>query len=816
MTLLDTLARDARYALRIMRRTPASTAAATVTLALAIGVNTAIFSVVDAVLLRPLPYPAPERLALVTRMAAGSATSDVAQNGRTWEDVRDHAASFDRAAFSTWASGVNLLAGSADAPVARHVTQQRVGVGFFEVLGVRPIIGREFSLDEDRPGGAAVAVLSAGLWRSALGADPGVAGGTIVLRGQTFTVVGIMPDGFDTGQRADLWTPLRASRDGEGGGENYTIVARLRPGVSWTQATAEVAEIGRPLFAARPAGTPEMTLSLEPLQAAFTRDLRRPLVLLWGAVVVVLLLACVNLAGLLLARSSSRHREIATRMALGSGRASVVRQLIVESFVLAAIGGALGIGVGSAALAGLKKLADNAFVIWQPIGLDGRTVGVAVLTTLAACLLFGVGPAIHASSLNVQTGLTGTGMRGVAGSRRRRPQKAMVVIQVALGIVLLVAAGLLLRTFAHLRHLDPGFSPEDVVTASVSLEDARYGSAARVSALFDAMLAQVSRMPGVEGAAVSLGLPYQRLLNLGFQHLEGERTRGMTSASYIAGDYFRTLRIPVRTGRTFDARDTATSPGVVIVNEAFARSYFSNEPHVIGRRIAFAGREREVVGLVGSVQVRPGWGDNGPLAAMPLAYVPITQVSDGMVRLVHGWFSPVFVIRGTGSFDQTTAGLRRAMDHADPLLPFAEVQRMTDVRSASLARQRLLMALLLALAGAAVLLAGVGIHGLVATAVAERTREMGIRIALGATAAMAVRTVALPGVALTAIGVAIGFGAAVGASRLLRHFVWGVSATDPVTFAAVAALFLTVAVASSAAPAMRLARIDPAAALRRE
>jgi predicted permease len=390
-------------------------------------------------------------------------------------------------------------------------------------------------------------------------------------------------------------------------------------------------------------------------------------------------------------------------------------------------------------------------------------------------------------------------------------------MQVALGIVLLVVAGLLVRTFVHLRNLNPGFDPENVVAASVSLQDARYESAARVSALFDSALRDISLLPGVDSAGVSLGLPYQRILNLPFRYVGQVRRsgqdRGITNAAYIAGDYFRALRIPVRRGRTFDARDTAGSPAVTIVNDAFVKTYFDDDDP-IGRRLAFGGGEREIVGVVGDVQVRPGWGNNGPLAPMPVAYIPVTQVSDGMMRLVHTWFSPVFVARAAGPLDQIAAGMRRAVDTVDPMLPFAEVQRMTEVRAASLARQRFLMALLVGLAATAVLLAAVGIHGLVATSVAERTREMGIRLALGSTALNAVRALTLPGLLLTGVGVVLGLAGAAAATRLVRHFVWGISATDPLTFAAVPALFLVIATVASLTPALRILKLDPAATLR--
>lgn len=816
--VLDAALRDARYALRLLRRSPAFTLAAVATLTLAIAVNTAVFSIVDAVLLRPLPYPEPDRLALLTRVVRADGVEDTgtAHDGRTWEAIRDASISVDRAVFSMWATGVNMVAGPADARAARYVQQQRIGARFFEVLGIRPLIGREFTSAEDLPGGPAVVILSEGLWRRDFGADPAIVGRTIALRGETATVVGIVPTSVQTGRRADVWTPLRANRQGEGGGANYTILLRLPPSTSWPQAAAELAVVGNGLPRDHRPNV-EVSLSLESLQEGLTRQLRQPLLLLWAAVGVVLLVACVNLAGLLLTRAAGRSREIATRLALGSSRAAVVRQLVVESLVLAGLACVLGILLGHAALEALKALADDAFEIPQPVSLDLRAVAAAAILSVAATLMFGVAPAVQASRLDVQRGLSDSGTRGVAGARRRWPRRALVAGQVALGTVLLVVAGLLLRTFTHLQQLTPGFEGNDVITASVSLQDARYATSARVQALFDDALAGMRRIPGVVSAGVSLGLPYERLLNLGFAYVDGaggRRPGGITNLTYVAGDLFGTLRVPVRRGRVFDERDSTAAPGVVILNDAFVRTYFA-DADPLERRISIAGRERTIVGIVGDVQVRPGWGNEGPLAAMPLAYVPVSQSSDAMLRLVHGWFSPAFVVRGVGGAE-IAAGLRRALDAVDPLLPFAQVRSMPDVQAASIAQPRFLMALLLGLAGAALVLAAVGIHGLIAQSVAERTREIGVRLALGATAGRAIRAVALPGIVLAAAGTLIGSAAAVAAARLLRHFVWGVSATDPLTFAGVAAIFVLVAAAASLAPALRILRLDPATTLRSE
>jgi predicted permease len=742
VALIDALGRDLRYAIRILYKAPAFTITAVLTLGLGIAVNTAVFSVVDAVLLKPLPYPDPERLAVVTttHQAEGALREDRAQHGLAWETIRDHATTIDRAVFSTWTTGVNVVAAGRPS----HVQQQRAGSGFFRVLGAAPLLGREFSADEDRAGGPPVAILSYGLWQSVFSGDPGIIGRALTLRGETATVIGVMPDGFRTGAPADLWTPLRASTSGEGAEANYAIVTRILPGATWQQARAELRRLGEEIVRLRPApeGT-SLTWNLQPLQQGMTADLRNPLLLLWAAVGIVLLVACVNLAGLLLARGAGRVREVATRMALGSGQAAVVRQLLVESAVLALLGAAAGIVLASLTLGGLRTLAQHAFDLWQPVALDGRAVAAALALSLIASILFGLAPAIQATRLDVQAALKEGGARSVAGSASRWPRRLLVVAQVALGVVLLVGAGLLVRTFTHLRGLDPGFDAAGVTTASVSLQDARYQSSAAVARMFDGTLARLRERPDIESAAVALGLPYQRLLNLGFRHLDGPEasapTGRMTNATYVAGDLFSVLRIPVRAGRTFDHRDRAGAPGVAVVSETFARQYFT-DGNPIGRRIGMAGGAREIIGVVGDVQVRPGWGDHGPLAAMPLAYIPLAQANDGLLRLVHGWFSPAFIVRSSAPAEATAAALRTALDATDPLLPFASVRAMGDVQSTAYARERFLMALLAGLAGAAVLLAAVGIHGLIATSVTERTREMGIRLALGSSMSQALRT----------------------------------------------------------------------------
>lgn len=812
LPVLDSLGRDLRYAVRVLRKAPGFTLTAVLTLGLAIGINTAVFSVVDGVLLRPLPYPEPERLALLeARVEAGGARGTrTSQHGTAWVTLRDQATTVDRAVFSTWVSGVNVVAGDR----AIHVDQQKIGTGFFGVLGIAPLHGREFTADEDRRAGPAAVILSHHFWRTALGGETAALGRAITLRGEPHTIVGVMPPQVQTGVQADLWTPLRPTTDGEGGGENYQILLRTRADAAAVE--AELARLGDEINRLRPpAEGTTISYGSIPLQRGLTGALRRPLLILWAAVGTVLLIACVNLAGLLLARGGRRAAEIATRLALGSGRGAIVRQLLVESAVLAFAGTALGLVVGSVAVGALTALAQDALDLWQPIALDARAVVAAAVLALAATALFGVLPALLSTRV---TGALGAGSRTVAGAASHLPGRALIVAQVALGVMLLVGAGLLLRTFAHLSGLDPGFDGARVYAASVSLQDARYNTAAEVQRLVDRTLARLQTSPGVDAAAVSLGLPYERLLNLGFRHLDGTEAAGdarITSATYIAGDYFGTLGIPIRAGRAFDHRDAAGSLPVAIVNETSAREYFG-AGNPVGRRIRFAGAEREIVGVVGDVQVRPGFGDRGPLAAMPLAYIPLSQANDGFLRLVHGWFATSFLVRASGPADAVAGTLRAATDAADPLLPFAAVRSMADVQNTALALPRLLMVLLLSLAAAATTLTAVGLHSLIATSVTERTREIGIRLALGATASRAVATLTLPGVVLAALGIAIGSLAARGATTLVQAFVWGVSLTDPLTYAAVGGVFVTIAAIASVLPSLRILRIEPSIVLRHD
>jgi predicted permease len=816
--MLDAILRDLRYAARMLRKTPGFTLIALVTLAVGIGVNTAVFSVVNTLLLEPLPYPEPDRLATVitlTRSPRGQGTSD-SVDGRTYLAIHDNAKMIDTAArgggFS--GSGVNLVAGDR----AANVIQGRVTAGYFRVMGVPPLIGREFSPDEDRDGGQSAAILSHGLWTRQFGSDPAIVGRSVMLRGQQYTVVGVMPAGFVAG-KVDLWTPLLPSTRGEGGGSNYQMLARIRPGVSWSQADAEVAQLGSEAAKGQASSDATVVCSLLPQQQEETTDVRQPLLMLWGAVGLVLLIACVNIAGLLLARSSMRAREIATRMALGSGRPAVIRQLLIESAVLALAGGLLGLGLGWLILDGVRTLAADVLTFEYPVTLDARVLVATVVGALGTSVIFGLVPALHASRVDVQAALAESGTRGVAGRSSRWARQLLVVGEVAMGVVLLVSAGLLVRTFVHLNTLSPGFDPSNVVTATVSLQDARYEEAVKVDRLFTDSLARIRALPGVQSAGVTLGLPYTRLLNLGFRPLDGGSNvegTATTNVTYITPGYLQALRLQVRTGRDLTDADRAGGEGVAIVNEEFIHRFYKDQT-VIGRHIAVAG-DRTIVGVVGNTRATSsGFGNyHGPLVAPPIVYVPASQVSGNFLKLVHTWFSPAWVVRTSGPVAPVVDGLRRSIGAVDPMLPIAKMESMTDVQSASLADQRFMMTLVLGLGAVALLLAAIGIHGLIANSVSERTRELGIRLALGATGPQIMRDIVQSGLILAAIGIALGTAGAFAVARFLQSFLWGVTPADPLTFIAVIATLLAVALAASVLPALTVLRLDPATTLRAE
>jgi len=814
------IADDLKYGWRQLIKAPGFSITAILTLGLAIGANTAVFSLVDAVLLKSIPYPQPERLGgmggIYTRDGAEIRRGNMALNGAGWEALRKQVSSVDAALYSGLTSPVSLVAQTRTI----SVDPQRVSAGYFRVLGVPPAIGREFTAEEDVVGGPTLTILSDRLWRSVFDADPAVIGRSILIKAELHVVIGVMPAAFRSNVDADLWTPLRPSTTGEGGGTNYGVIARLKDGVTWPQASGEAGAAVDSTMQRRTSDD-GVTLShtLMPLQDQMTGDVRLPLQLLSAGVGMVLLVACVNLAGLLLARAGRRTREIATRLAVGGDRKAVIRQLLIESLVLALCGGLAGLAIGAAALEVLKAMATDLLITpWGEVALDARVLSVTLGLTMLTAILFGLVPAIQATRLDVQAALAEGGTRSIAGGAKGWPRRLLVVAEVALGVVLLVGAGLLIRTFMYLQSQPSGIDLNNLMVVSASLEDARYEKHESIEPMFARSLERLRAIPGVESAALSLGLPYQRILNMGTRIVGASGAPGdfvSSTATYVSPGYFEALRLPLLSGRTLRDTDTRTSALAVVVNQAFARRYF-NDRDAVGEHVQMGGQVRQIVGVVANTQQRGGFLSFGPIDAVPGIYMPFSQFPTGGLRTIHGWFSTAWLIRQTADGAVTEATIRRAMSEVDPLLAVSTVRDVDDVKSASLARQRTLMMLVAALGGLALFLAAMGIHALISSGVTERLRELGIRMALGATVGQTVRDAAMPGILMALAGLVIGCGIAYSATGLIRSLLWGVKENDPLTFVTVIVALLAVAILASVMPALRVRKLDPVSLLRSE
>ena len=812
---VDELSRNVRYSFRTLAGSPVFALSAILTLALCIGANTAIFSIVDAVLLRPLPYPEPERLAQVLTAVMRDGRLDerrTSQTGAAWELIRDQVRSMDVAVLSRQTRAVNFVADNHP----ETVMEQRVSAGFFRVMGAPPIMGREFLAEEDIPNGPTVAIVSHSFWRRALDSAPSVLGREILLRGKSYSIVGVAAPDFEANGDVDLWTPLRASPQGEGAGSNYAVIGRLRDSATWPEANGELLAISGELGANKnPRNDVVAQLEAEPLQMAITGDLRQPLFILWSALGAVLLIGCINVAALMLARSAGRGREFATRASLGGGPSALARQLLTESLTLATCGGVAGVGLAYLMVVFLEDVARDSFGAWQPIAIDYRSLAVTAVVVLGAGILFGVAPAVNAFRVQLHRALSEGGGRGVAGRSRRWPARCLVLAQVALVTVLLVSAGVLMRSFLHLQQRDPGFDPENVLATTISLNDARYATSSAVNRLFSESQRGISSIPGVVSAGVSLSLPYERGLNMNTRIVSGGEAAGerlITNYSYVTPGYFETLGVPLLRGRGLRASDLSDGAKVAVVNQAFVKRYLSA---VQPLGVQF-GRGEQIVGVVGDIQVRPGWGTNSPLWESPTIYIPAAQANDAMLGLVHTWFSPSWVVRTAGPLPNLRHAIERVIQQTDPLLPVRSFQSLDELQYRSIRFHRAQAGFLAGFAALALLLAAVGLYGLIASSIVERTRELGIRLALGSTVSEAVRSAAGPGLALTFAGVLLGGGLALWAVRGLQGVVWGVEPIDPLSFLAAGVILVGVGALASFLPAARIVRLDPASTLRND
>jgi predicted permease len=811
---MGTLAQNLKLALRQLRRNPGFTATVVLTLALSIGANTAIFSIVNALMLRSLPYSHPERVGTIFTRVTGAMAWDDRHNvdGEQWELLRDNVPSLISAVSSRGTSGINFQAGSQ----VQYLHAGRVSAHYLDVLGVQPAVGRNFSEEEDRPHGLRATILSYSLWRNAFGSDPNILGRAIFLKGEPYTVIGVLPDEATTPLNADLYTALQLGRDGEGSGTNSQVIIRLRDGATWQQADAEInrawsQRADRYELKDNPGA--QVTYYSVPLQKGETAKLRPQALALMLAAGFILLIACANLAGLTLVRVLRRMPEVATRLALGASRWQIQKQLWVETLLLALVGGAVGVAVGFVALRGLLLLLPDRFLPIASVPLDGRVLAFTLLISFLTSVLFGMIPALATRNFDLRTAIAS---RAATSGDRLRWRQALIVGEVGLTVVLLAGSGLLIRTLLYLQTLRPGFNPTGVMAAKASLDDVRYHDPAAFQKLLTESTFSMLQIPGVQNAAVGLSLPYERSLINGALVIGDGKEAGQhvqTDELYITSDYFKTLQIAVLMGRSFTQGDTRDSQPVAIVNQAFMRRFFHGA-NPIGRYLE---KNRMIVGIVEDVAVPPVVDPTAPLSAEEaIMYIPAAQVDATSLSLLHVWFQPSWIVRTAGPVEGLTAQMQRGLASADPNLPFSGFYRMSDLLARTLATQRVEVALLSAMASLALLLSAVGIFALVANLVTQKTREIGIRIALGSTTRQAMVHIGMPGVRASALGLVLGLVFCVGALRAMRSVLYGVDVYDASTILAVILTLATVILIATTVPTLRVARIDPAQTLRDE
>jgi predicted permease len=796
---------DVKFATRQLTRAPGFTLVAAFTLALGIGATTAIFSVVNAVVLRPLPFPEPDRVIQVGEEWEGRPSSVSVGNFHDW---RTHAKSFSSLAALQYFS-FNLSEG--DQP--ERVIGGRVTHTWFGTLGIRPLHGRVFTPEEDAPGADGVVILSHRLWSRRFGADPEIVGREIRLNSQAYTVVGVMPATLDlTADSEELWTPVAftptqlAEHD-----EHYlSVVGRLAPGVSLDQARAELRTLYTQMQALYPGNEQVNPGVAEPFHDQFVGDYRQRLLVLLGAVGLVLLIACGNVANLLLARGGARSREIALRAAIGAGSGRIVRQLLTETMVLAIGGAALGLGVAWFAVPALVASSPEGVPRLDQARIDGTVLGFALAAALVSALIAGLMPALRAARTDLRATLNEGGRTGSGGHDRVRT--ILVAVEVALALILLVGAGLLVRSALHLQRIDPGFDPRGVLSARITLPAARYEDVARVVRTFQDLASTLAETPAVEAAAFTSSAPMtpggnsNGLLPAGKPFSEEAIVNA--GLSIVTLDYFRTLKIPLKRGRAFTADDRRGAPLVMVLNEAAARSLFPGEDP-IGKQVGCCDGSPDnpsykvVVGVVGDMRSR------GPAEApRPEFYLPIEQAPD----VAWTWIqrSMTMVVRSrTGDAAALTGTTRDAVQRVDPTVPLFQVRTMEQRMQTALAQARFNTLLMMLLGGIGLVLSAVGVYGVIAYFVSQRQQEIGIRMALGAKAPDVVRMVVRQGMQPVILGIVLGLVGAFTASRLLAAYVHGVTTTDPLTFAAVVALLMAVALVATALPARRAVHVDP-------
>jgi predicted permease len=820
---MTTLGQDLRYALRMLRRSPGFAAVAIGTLALGIGANTAIFSVVHAMLLKPLPYPNPEQLVRVTADFTKTNGVDVGLSAPELFDYRERAGVFT-AMSGLYPINANVTGGDRPERVEVLLTD----TNYFQILGAKPQVGRLYDDRDYDPGIADLVVLSDGFWRRRYGADPNVIGKPLRIDDDLCTIVGVLPPGFRHPGRnietdVEVWVPS-GWLDKPFRGPNrraYFLqgaIARLTPGVTPEAAQRRLDAVGAELrreYAGDYPPADGWSPRLEALQDDLVGAVRRPLLVLLGAVGLVLLIACANIANLLLARASARRREIAVRQALGAGRGRLIRQLLTESLVIALAGGGLGLLLARAGLDLLVRFLPEGLPRLPEIALDARVLGFALGASVLTGLLFGLFPALQTAEPAVGSALD-EGSRGASGRRGKRVRSFLVVAEFALAVVLLVGAGLLIRTFWSLHRVVTGFDARQVTTASLWLpqpdirEQGRYNENSDQAALYRKVLERLRAVPGVTQAAGATRVPFGNGVWKNRYHIEGrDPEQGGTAVAEISSatsDYFETLRIPLKRGRGFTENDAEKAMPIVVVNETFARTFFRGE-EVLGRRMRAPGRTEPgpwltIVGVVGDTRQRSLLVDPPPMVYRPMLQAPSADFT--------------FLIRGSAPSAELAPRIDHEVRAVDPELPIYAVRSLESAIAASVAERRFVMRLLGLFALTALLLAAIGVYGVIAYSVVQRTREIGIRMALGARPADVRRMLLLEGGRLAVVGVVLGIGGALLLTRAMSALLYGVGPRDLLTFASVPAVLASVALAACFFPARRASRLDPTTALRSE
>jgi putative ABC transport system permease protein len=802
---------DVRYGLRMLAKNPGFSVLVILTLALGIGANTAIFSVVSAVLLRPLPFPQPDRLVAILHVDLRTGETGRALSYPDFRDLRAESKTLEAAA--AYDEGSATMTGMGD-PV--HLTMGICSADMFNVLREPPMLGREFTAAEDKPG-THVAMLSYRLWKTRFGGDPRVTDKQIVLDGQPYVVAGVMPAEFqfplDT-QPVDLWTTIAvegAESQAERGSHFLRVIGRLRSGATQAAANAETVEISARLEKQYQDTNGHWGMTLQPEIQELVGNVRPALLMVLGAVGFLLLIACANAANLLLARAAGRQREMAIRVSLGAGKSRILRQLLTESVMLALAGGVLGLFLAVWGTAALVSLPSLGIPRLASAGVDWRALAFMLAVSVFTGILFGLAPALHASRFNLFGSLKEGGRTASEGIGRSRLRSLLVISQVSLAVVLLIGASLLIESMFHLLHQSPGFDPQGVLAFDVDLPDARYGKPEQSADFFKEVLERIRKVTGVRNASATMPLPLSNnSLRTSFE-IEGQPMAKSdlprTQIRAVGLDYFKTMRIPLLAGREFSARDDRHAPHVILINQTLARRFFPNE-NAIGKHMkpGMSGGKSdsmcEIIGVVGDVKHRNLWQE-----ADPESYVPYEQNPIGAMDIV---------VRSESDPMLLLPAIREQVRALDAELPIYHAERLEEYVLASLAQRRFTSLLCAVFAGAGLLLAIVGLFGVMSYSVAQRTHEIGVRVAVGAEKSDIMRLILTEGMGIAVVGLGIGLLGAFGVSSLVKSQLFGVRATDPFTFLGVVLALAFVALAACYIPARRATRVDPMVALRYE